>query len=284
MVVESGEVPGSASVELHVVLPAESVDSEPELVAELARHAEGLGYAGVWLPDHPLPPRGYEKAYGGAYEALVTLAFIAATTSRIRLGTSVLLLPLRNPFIVAKQAATLDRLSHGRFTLGVGVGYDSDEFRALGVDFSDRAGRTDEAIALLRHLFKRGSGPFEGRRFGFDTGVFAPQPSDGLRIMVGGTSEGALRRAARSADMWQSPPVGPEKFAALVARLRSMGDRAIEVGGRTEWPDSARPRAEAVEEVRAFAEAGADHLAVWFGALDGFDTRMAAYADELSLG
>ena len=107
---------------LQVVLPNESIDVEPERIAGLARRAEQLGYGAVWLPDHLLPPADYGTTYGGVYEPLVTLSYIAASTTRIGLGTSVLLVALRNPFAVAKQAATLDRLSHGRLTLGVGLG------------------------------------------------------------------------------------------------------------------------------------------------------------------
>ncbi len=267
---------------LQVVLPNESIDVEPEQIATLARRAEQLGYGAVWLPDHLLPPADYGTTYGGVYEPLVTLSYIAASTTRIGLGTSVLLVALRNPFAVAKQAATLDRLSHGRLTLGVGLGWDRDEFAGVGADFSDRAGRTDEALRLMRHLFRAGSGPFEGKRFGFVTGVFAPRPSDGLRIMVGGTSDGALRRAARVADVWQSPPIPPQAFAELAARLRSRAERTIEAGARAEWADPGTSLGAIVERARAFDAAGADHLAVWFGGLDGFEDRMTALADALS--
>lgn len=263
-------------MELHVVLPNESVDLDPSLPAELAVLAEESGYGGVWLPDHLLPPAEYGGAYGGVFEPLVTLSYVAAATSRIRLGTSVLLLALRNPFVVAKQAATLDRLSGGRFTLGVGLGWDRDEFAAVGADFADRAVRTDESLRLLRHLFEQGRGPFEGERFGFGTGVFAPRPGPGLKIMVGGTSPAALRRAARSADVWQSPPDKPAAFVERAAALRAQAERPIELGARAEWSDPGRPVEDVAAEVREWEAAGADHLAVWFGAADGFADRMTA--------
>jgi probable F420-dependent oxidoreductase len=268
-------------VELHVVLPDESVDVEPERIADLAVRAEALGYGGVWLPDHLLPPGEYgppPAAYGGVYEPLVTLAYIAARTSRIRLGTSILILPLRNPFALAKQVATLDRLSGGRFSLGVGIGWEAAEFANVGVDFADRAGRSDEALRLLSHLFEKGSGSFDGERFGFETGVFVPHPGDGLRIVVGGNSDAALRRVARYADGWQSLPVPPEDLAARVAQLRAQADRPIEVGVRTEWADAAQPVDEVVAQVRAYGEAGAEYVALWFGDVDRVDERMTALA------
>lgn len=270
---------------LQVVLPDESEDVGPEQIATLAQRAEELGYDTVWLPDHLLPPDEYgppPAAYGGVYEPLVTLAYIAATTTRIRLGTSILLLALRNPFAVAKQAATLDRLSNGRFTLGVGIGWDAVEFANVGVEFGDRAGRTDEALRLLRHLFDEGSGPFEGKRFGFETGVFVPRPSDGLRIMVGGISDAALRRVARYADVWQSLPTPADEFAERVERLRRDAQRPVEVGLRTEWSDPATTVDAVVEQARAYEAAGADELALWFGDLDGFEDRMATLSRAMT--
>ncbi|MCX4746154.1 TIGR03619 family F420-dependent LLM class oxidoreductase [Kitasatospora sp. NBC_01287] len=260
---------------LHVVLPNESAETEPARITELARQAEQLGYDGLWLGDHLLPPAA---DYGVVYEPLVTLSYLAAATTRVRLGTSVLLLAQRNPFAVAKQVATLDRFSGGRFTLGVGLGWERQEFEAVGADFSDRAGRTDESLRLLRQLFTEGAGPFTGKRFGFETGAFSPRPGKGLKIMVGGTSPAALRRAARAADVWQSPPIDAAQFAALAAEVRRQAERPIETGARTTWEDPAVPIEQVLGELRAWDAAGAEHLAVWFGALDGFEQRMTALA------
>ncbi|MFI1090854.1 TIGR03619 family F420-dependent LLM class oxidoreductase [Streptomyces sp. NPDC020917] len=270
-------------MELHVVLPSEQPGTGAARAVALARRAEHLGYQGVYLPDHLLPPEPYGGTYGGLYEPLVTLSYIAAVTERVRLGTSVLLLALRNPFVVAKQAATLDELSGGRFTLGVGIGWDATEFAAVGADFADRGGRTDEALRLLRHLFTAGQGPFKGERFGFTTGVFGPAPGPGLKILTGGVSKPALRRAARFADVWQSLPMAPEEFAAHVAELRGLTERPLEVGARIGWDDPGRPVADVAEEVAAWAAAGADQLAVWFGDPDGFDSRMTALAEATGL-
>jgi probable F420-dependent oxidoreductase len=199
-------------VDLEVVLPDESPDIAPGTFVELAETAERLGYRTLYLPDHLLPPASYGDTYGGVYEPLVTLAHIAARTSAIRLGTSVLVLPLRSPFVVAKQVATLDRLSGGRAVLGVGVGWDRTEFAAVGADFATRGARTDEAIALLRHLFRDG-GAFHGRFHHVEQGVFAPVPAQPVPIMVGGTSEAALRRAAALADEWQGFAIDAARFA-----------------------------------------------------------------------
>src|ERR671914_304943 len=147
----------------------------PGTLVELAEAAERLGYRTLYLPDHLLPPAPYSDTYGGVYEPLVTLAHLAAHTSTIRLGTSVLVLPMRSPFVVAKQVATLDRLSGGRAVLGVGVGWDRAEFAAVGADFATRGARTDEDIALLRHLFRDG-GALPAPVPPLAPGVFPPGP------------------------------------------------------------------------------------------------------------
>lgn len=264
-------------MDLQVVLPNESPAMEPETLIGLGTAAEGLGYRAVWLPDHLLPPDAYGDVYGGVYEPLVTLSHLAARTTTVRLGTSVLVLPMRSPFVVAKQVATVDRLSGGRITLGVGVGWDRTEFASVGADFPTRGSRTDEGIALLRHLF-RGGGPFSGRYYGFENGVFAPEPARDVPIMVGGTSDRALRRAAELADEWQGVNLTPEQFTRRVTRLRELTDRPVRVGTRISWRGGRSELARAVDDTHAFAEAGADAMAIWFGPASGFADRMTEFA------
>ncbi|GAB3405986.1 LLM class oxidoreductase [Flindersiella endophytica] len=268
----------SPAVDLEVVLPDESAAMPPERLAELAVVAECLGYRKVWLPDHLLPPGQYGQRFGGVYEPLVSLSYLAARTQTIGLGTSVLVLPLRSPFVVAKQAATLDRLSGGRLTLGVGIGWERTEFAAVGVDFRERAARTDEAIALLRHLFSR-EGRFEGRYYGYETGVFEPRPDREIPIMVGGTSDAALRRAAALGDEWQAFALDPVGFGERLARLRELSDRRVRATTRIDWPAGTTPVAAVVEQVGAFAAAGAEAVAVRFGDEPDAEKRMAELAD-----
>lgn len=260
-----------------MVLPDESPDMAPGAFVELAQAAERLGYRTLYLPDHLLPPAPYGDTYGGVYEPLMTLAHIAARTSTIRLGTSVLVLPLRSPFVVAKQVATLDRLSGGRAVLGVGVGWDRAEFAAVGADFATRGARTDEDIALLRHLFRDG-GAFHGRFHHVEQGVFAPVPARPVPIMVGGTSAAALRRAAAVADEWQGFSIDADEFARCATQLRDLAERPPRLGTRLGWGGGADERKRTVDEAHALAAAGADAVAVWFGTADGAADRMAEFA------
>lgn len=265
---------------LDVVLPDEDPAMDPAALVELAVLAERLGYRTAWLPDHLLPPGPFGRVYGGVYEPLVTLAHLAAHTTRLRLGTSVLVLPLREPVSVAKQAATLHRLSGDRLTLGVGTGWDAAEFAAVGADFAARGANTDEALALLRDLFA-GRSPVEGH-------VFEPVPRTPVPLMVGGGSERALRRAARFADEWQAVGVGPEEFGARAARLRELADgagRDVRATVRTEWSgrDVDGTLTDVTDATRAFAAAGAATVAVRFGEVDGFAERMQRFATAMGV-
>ena len=139
-----------------------AADSDPRLMVDTARAAEDLGFRALWTSDHLLAPSTLPQ-FARVFEPLVVLAHLAAVTSRIRLGTSVIVLPMRSPFVVAKQAATLDQLSNGRLILGIGVGSFGEEYTNVHADFRTRGARLDEAIRLFRHLW---SGSREHRSAG----------------------------------------------------------------------------------------------------------------------
>jgi probable F420-dependent oxidoreductase len=252
-------------VELQVVLPDESAAMPPERLTELAVAAEELGYGTAWLPDHLLPPGEFGPTYGGVYEPLVTIGYLAARTTRIRLGTSVLVLPMRSPYVVAKQAATLHRLSGERVILGVGAGWNSTEFASVGASFSERGRRTDESLEIIRGLF---AGEDRG-------GVFEPKPRAPLPIMIGGTTGPALRRTARFGDEWQGLNLDGPGFAAAVARIRAQTDRQVKVGTRLHWPGGeVEPTVKLAQEL---IDAGAETLAVSFGDEQGALERMTRF-------
>ncbi|MEI8406364.1 MULTISPECIES: LLM class flavin-dependent oxidoreductase [unclassified Kribbella] len=258
-------------VELQVVLPDESASMPPERLTELAIAAEELGFGTAWLPDHLLPPGEFGPTYGGVYEPLVTIGFLAARTTRIRLGTSVLVLPMRSPYVVAKQAATLHRLSGERVILGIGAGWDETEFAAVGASFSERGRRTDESLEIIRGLF---AGEDRG-------GVFEPKLRAPLPIMIGGTTGPALRRAARFGDEWQGLGLDGLGFAAAVARLRAQAARPIKVGTRLDW--SSGDIEPVVELAHELIKAGAETLALSFGDEAGALDRMSRFTQAVEL-
>jgi len=269
-------------MDLDVVLPDESPSMPVAQLVELARDAEKLGYTTAWLPDHVLPPGEYGATFGGVYEPLVTIGHLTAVTDRLRFGTSVLVVPLRNPFVLAKQVATLQQLSAGRMILGVGVGWSEGEFDAVGADYGSRGAITDDSLSVVKHLLGGGGAPYRGRRFGYDQGVFAPRPDTPVPIMVGGNSDAALRRAARWGDIWQGIPAGPDRFAERARALADLAEgRAVAATLRIAWEDQA-PVAHVADEVRSYRQAGAASVAVHPGSHDRARERMAALAEALA--
>jgi probable F420-dependent oxidoreductase len=180
-------------------------------VLKMGRAIEQIGYDHIDIFDHVVmghpmqgrPPGPYNPAMP-ILEPLVTLGALAAATTRVTLGTEVLVLPQREPTLVAKQVGTLDTLSGGRIRLGVGVGWQESEYEALGESFHDRGARMDEAIALLRAYWTDAHVNFAGKRYRATEMAMEPKPPQGPRlpIWVGGLSEPAFRRVGRLGDGW----------------------------------------------------------------------------------
>jgi probable F420-dependent oxidoreductase len=188
-------------VHLGVILPNFGAGSSPDGIRRAAEAAEELGFDSVWTTEHiVVGPEGVDP-YGRVYDPFVTLGWVAGWTERVGLGTSIVLLPLHNPFHVAKEAATLQELSGGRFTLGVGVGWHREEFTFMGVPYEGRGRRADEAIRVMRALWS-GERSFQGRFWSFDDATAEPHPSPQPEIWVGGSSDLAVRRARRLGDVW----------------------------------------------------------------------------------
>jgi probable F420-dependent oxidoreductase len=174
-------------------------------------------------------------------DPLCTLAWIAGYAGRIGLGTSIVLVPLHHPIRLAKEAATLQELSGGRFRLGVGIGWHEDEFRFMGIGFRDRGRRADEALRLMRALWA-GERTFRGDYWSFEDATFAPLPASPPEIWVGGGSDRAVRRARELGDVWHpSRGVGPERVREVKERFpelrvvpRLTGASAEEVAGKIE--------------------------------------------------
>ena len=187
----------------------------PEGLENLARTAEEVGIESIWTVEHVVVPVDYRSKYPYSEtgkmpgpetipipDPIIPLAFAAAVTKTLRLGTGVVILPQRHPLYVAKEMATLDVLSNGRAILGVGIGWLQEEFAAVGVTFKQRASRTDESIQAIRSLWKSTPEPFNGKYYKWGPVESHPKPIQhpGVPIIVGGHAEAAARRAARLGD------------------------------------------------------------------------------------
>lgn len=188
---------------------------DPDFVVRYAKLVESLGFESIWVIDHALMCIEYDSTYpykttgrtpipaeANMPDPLILMSFIAATTERLRIGTSMLILPQRHPILLAKEIATLDRYSKGRITLGVGVGWVKEEVEILKQDFRDRGRRADEWIAILRALWSEGLSHFEGDYYQFKDVASYPKPVQpgGIPLMIGGHSAAAAARAGRFGD------------------------------------------------------------------------------------
>jgi probable F420-dependent oxidoreductase len=188
-------------VHFGVILPNYGRDSIPSAIRSTAELAEELGFDSVWTTEHIIVGAEGVDPYGRVYDPLVTLGWIAGWTDRVGLGTSIVLVPLHHPMRLAKEVATLQELSGGRFRLGIGMGWYRDEFRFMGVPFEGRGRRADEAVRLMRALWS-GEHSFDGEFWSFHDATAAPHPSPQPEIWVGGSSERAVRRARQLGDVW----------------------------------------------------------------------------------
>ncbi len=202
---------------LSVEFPSVSYREGPEGVARLARAIERIGYDHIDVFDHVVMGVPGDGRPAGPYnpampilEALMVLSYAAAVTSCVTLGTEVLVLPQRQPALVAKQISTLDTLSGGRVRLGVGVGWQESEYEALGERFRNRGARMDEAIRLLRAYWSDREVSFDGPHYRTVAMAMEPKPPQGgrLPIWVGGNSDAAYRRVGRLGDGWLASRVG----------------------------------------------------------------------------
>ncbi|HET9692654.1 MAG TPA: LLM class F420-dependent oxidoreductase [Acidimicrobiales bacterium] len=236
--------------------------AEREHAAALARTAEAAGVESLWTFEHVVVPGGYESTYpysrdgrmpgdgrAAITDPLTWLCFCGAVTERIKLGTGILILPEHNPVLLAKEAATVDRLSGGRLLLGIGVGWLKEEFDALGVPWARRGARTDGYVEVLRRLWTEEEVTLDTEWATLTRARCSPQPvqAGGVPIVVGGHSEAAARRAGRIGDGFY-PAAPPDRVAALLQVMRRAAEdagrdpSAIEVtaGDPTADPDSVR--------------------------------------------
>lgn len=205
-----------------VCLPTFRYGAEPtrDHLDRVVEAAEAAGFDSVWAGDHVLVP-SEAKRMRFFTDPLMTLAYVAGTNRRLLLGTSVIIAPLRNPLVLAKQAATLDYLSGGRLILGLGAGWLQREFEYLGVPFQRRGALFDETLRILRATWSGVPARYEGRFYQFEDAVLEPQPVQpgGPPLWIGGASERALRRATELGDGWHADDIQPAEVGRARDRL-----------------------------------------------------------------
>ena len=273
-----------------------------EGITAFAKLVEELGFDALWVSDHIVVPRSLESRYpyrrDGSFpvspdvslmEPIATLLFVAAITERVKLGTTVLVLPMRNPIVTAKQLASLDVLSNGRLILGVGTGWMEEEFQMLGVPFKRRGARTNEYIRLIKALWTEENPSFEGEFWQIKDVGFNPKPLQKPHppIWTGGHSAPALRRAGRLSDGWHAVGVSPDTLREQFQEVQ----RHAEEAGRdpASITLSVRPRvriddpAKTIELLRSYREVGVSHavLEIFAPDMDRARSLLETLANEI---
>lgn len=269
-----------------LILPSYRPGASVEAIEGAAQTAADLGWGSVFTTDHLLvEPSRRSEDYAELFEAILTSVHVAARQPTLRIGISVVVVPMRNAVQLAKELATADALSGGRLIVGVGVGWNRTEFGYLGLAerFSQRGAYLNEAITLWRHLWSGNQEPFEGRFHSFGEVRFAPLPAQGaeLPIWVGGRDEAALRRAGRLGQAYHATSSGPAQLAVRLPVIRAAASEA----GRPAPLISARVRVHSGPneqqfymlagtpqqmrtEIRGFVDVGVEHIAFDFAETD----------------
>ncbi len=285
-----------------VAVPQSFAFLGPQAQHALAAQVDELGFDSLWVSDHVIVPEGHTYIPEAMLEPLALLAWLAARTGPgLTLGTSVLVIPYRDPVFLAKHLATIDVLSGGRLVVGVGIGWLEEEFAALNAPYADRGAMTDEYLRVLRNLWETETSSFEGRwkhyRGMRSFPKASPERSGTIPLVVGGNSTAAIRRAATLGDGWHPINLSPAQLGEGVAAYRAACAEArrpagpvvmrFMPGGRTtpeggHWPFTGTVE-ESVEELRAFAHAGCDEVMLSWAArsVDLLVERLAQFRQQV---
>jgi probable F420-dependent oxidoreductase len=250
-----------------VTLTGVGAMADPDKLRRAARKADQLGFHSLWLFDHVAFPATVPASYGKIHftpetpflSPIPTLAYLAAETKRIRLGTGVLLIALRHPLQVAKTVSTLDVLSEGRAMLGVGLGWLAEEFEALGVPFKERVGRVRESVHVLRKIWAAGKLEYRGRYYRFPETTSYPLPIQrgGPPIWFGGAAEPALQRAVELGDGWLGVAGSMESLGKRIRKVTAFAREA----GKNNFTVAVGASPEiAADDVAQLREMGATHI------------------------
>ncbi len=271
-----------------------------EGAAAIATNADRCGIESIWAVEHVVIPDGYQSQYPysdsgripGAEDAdipdpLIWLAYAAGITTEVRLATGILIVPQRNPVVLAKECATLDKLSNGRFELGIGVGWLEEEFSALGLPFYDRGRRTDDYVAAMRALWTQDRASYTGQFAQFDQVIQRPQPLQpgGVPIVVGGHSNAAARRAGKLGDGFFPISATEDDLVDLLELMRTT---ATEHGRDGDAIDvtvgSWSPRRDSIDKVKELEQLGVDRLIVAppTGNIDKLPEAMEQLAEKVA--
>src|SRR3954451_4630030 len=258
-----------------------------DAVSRAAQHAEDLGFGDVWVSDHIVHPN--EQTYPSPFllDPFATLSWAAAVTTRVRLGTSVLVVPQHNPVWLANHLASVDAMSGGRLVVGAGIGWSEREYEALGQRFDDRGRRMDEILDLFRAAWSDDPVTFDGEHYPLTDIRFLPKPAHRIPIWIGGGVEASFRRAVSRGDGFHVVGLKPPDLVPIVERLRrDRPEPEFTISARTGWDPQGMDPGLIREERDAFEAAGVQHMvsAPWQKYLDSWLRSMDVLAEIVRPG
>lgn len=263
----------------NVKIGIQTYNYPPEQLLALARAADQLGFEGLWMGEHYVNPASYVSKHPGVhddhevkedavlgpqvrmYDPMLMLAAVAGTTTRLKLGTAITIVPLVHPLLLAHATASLHDVSGGRFRLGAGAGWLQEEFDALGIPFNERGARLDEAIEILRKAWAGGYFAHSGKHFSFSEEIQVSPHRIDVPLVCGGNSGPALRRVVRTADAWMNSAMVslPEAL-----ELRDAIEKERAAAGKTQTlPYFIRPPAADPKLIESFVKEGFDNIVLW---------------------
>lgn len=280
-----------------ITLPNFGKYADKNEIVKIAGAAEDLGFDSIWVSDHIIIPESHEGFGDIFYEPILTLSYLASITKYIKLGTSVLILPYRNPVVLAKMVSTLDQLSAGRVILGLGAGWLEKEFKALGVPFGDRGKMTDEFLMVLNTLWTQENPSFIGKYFNFSEIKFLPKPIQKPYppIWIGGGSYKAIERAVKYGDGWHPVGLTPQQIGEKIKLIRKADvsegfsislRRNLEINNdKTINPDDTLRGSieKIVKGIKDYKQLGVNHLILHFlsGTSEGVLNTMRTFSNEI---
>lgn len=285
-----------------IALPNFGQYADKEHLSDITLQAEALGFDSIWVSDHIVIPNSHEGFGDEFYEPLITLSFLAAKTSSIKLGTSVIILPYRNPVTLAKMISTLDVLSEGRVILGIGAGWLEKEFEALGVSYKNRGRLTDEYLKAMKVLWTENNPEFKGEFLEFSDIKFLPKPYQKPHppIWIGGGSAKARERAVELGDGWHPVGLTPPELRRHIAELKVLRNtigktledfpiiirRNLEINSEKDFSEGETLRGtpeKIIRGIKEYKEAGASYLLfqVLGGDINSIQNTIQSFTEDI---
>lgn len=292
-------------MKIGIAIPNFGKFANRENIKEITLNAEELGFDSLWCSDHVIIPNSHKIGFGSNfYEPVTTLAYLASLTKRISLGTSVIVIPYRNPVVFAKLISTIDQISDGRVILGIGSGWLKEEFDALGIDFNNKSDITEEYLEIIKELWYSDNPQYSGKYLSFSDIVFSPRPTNTHRIPIwmGGNYNSSIDRAIKLCTGWHAVGLTPyelqNKTDYIKNKLKTSEQKTenfiISIRSNLQITDNRKliennsellrgNKEKITDSLNGYKNSGADHMIIYIlsSEVSGFLDHLQTLAEEI---